>query len=352
MKMNNNIFWTGKKVLVTGHTGYVGTWLSLVLQLSGANTIGFSLPEEEESLYSRIKNQIHIETYYGDLRDKECIKECVREKRPDIFFHLAAYGFVQECFADPERAYSVNVQGTLNMLNAIRETDSVQCVIIASSDKVYRNEGLEGYLFKETDPLGGIDTYSASKTCEDILAQSFFQTYLEDAGVSMCILRPSNILGPGDFHMNRLVPSIFNAYLDNRKPEIRNPGSVRPWQNILDVTDAYLCVAERMFESEGLAIYNVGPEENGICTTGQIADFIGTLFENKIGADKEPRDSIDSVRVREQEYLGLDITKIKKDLDWIPRRTLQETLKEIYQFILDDDDHYTRCVKLIEEYYD
>lgn len=164
-------FWKNKRVLVTGHTGFVGSWLSCVLKKMGAEVTGFSLKEDAGSLYGKIKDELGICNVYGDLRDAKAVKSCMEDCNPEIVFHIAAFGFLKECYDDPQRAYASNVQGTLNLFEAIKESSSVKSGIVASSDKVYLNTGLDAYLFTENDSLGGSDTYSASKTCEDMLVR-------------------------------------------------------------------------------------------------------------------------------------------------------------------------------------
>lgn len=335
-----------KKILVTGHTGFVGAWLCAVLSYFGLDVTGFSLPEENGALYGKIKDKLEISGIYGDLRDKAAVDSLIRETAPDIIYHIAAYGFVKECFDDPHKAYSTNVQGTLNLLEAVRSMDKPCRIIVASSDKVYRNSGMDAYLFREDDPLGGTDPYSASKTCEDLLCQSHYDSYLAKRNDSMCIIRPSNILGGGDHNMNRLIPGIYYSLGQGRKPEIRNPDSVRPWQNILDMADAYLTAAEKT--DTGCRIYNVGPEREGIKTAGEIAAYVSDIYG--IEYDKEKAGDIG---VKEKAYLGLSIEKMKSEHGWKPKRTLEQTLNEIYEFYSQDDgvNTYDLCMSQIKNYY-
>lgn len=339
-------FWKDKKVLVTGHTGFVGAWLCMVLKRVGADVTGFSLIEEEKSLYEKIKNRLGIKSIYGDLRDYKAIQDCVDEAKPEVVFHIAAFGFVKECFDDPARAYSSNVQGTLNLFEALRGMNKPCRIIVASSDKVYKNNDKDMYLFAEDDPLGGSDPYSASKTCEDVLAQSYYDSYLKKDEFSLCIVRPSNILGGGDHNMNRLIPSIYFSLGQDRTPEIRNPDSVRPWQNIFDIVDAYITVAERV--EVGYEAYNVGPEQEGIKTVGEIASYVSGLY----GIEYDRADKSSS-SVKEKAYLGLSIEKIKRELGWKPQRSLEQTLDEIYNFYrLDNGNNtYDLCVAQIKDYY-
>ncbi len=335
-----------KKILITGHSGFVGTWLSAVLDYLKCDVTGFSLPEDNGALYGKIKDKLRIDSVYGDLRNKEALEKVVNGVKPDILFHIAAFGFVKECYDDPDRAYSSNVIGTMNLYEAVRKMNKPCRIIVASSDKVYMNSGMDAYLFREEDPLGGADPYSSSKTCEDLLSQSYYDSYLSSKGCAMCVVRPSNILGGGDHNMNRLIPSIYYNLGQGKEPEIRNPNSVRPWQNIFDIVDAYLTLAERV--EEGCWIYNVGPEAEGIKTVGEIASYVSGLYGMKYG-EESAKDS----EVKEKGYLGLSIDKIKRELDWKPKRSLDQTLTEIYNFYRGDNgsNTYELCMSQINDYY-
>ncbi len=339
---------SNRRILVTGHTGFVGTWMCAVLGYFGCDVVGFSLPEEDGALFGRVKDKLPVKSVYGDLRDKEAVESLIQGEKPDVIFHIAAFGFVKECFDDPDRAFSSNVQGTLNLFEAVRKLNKPCRIVVASSDKVYKNSGLEKYLFKEDDPLGGTDPYSCSKTCEDLLSQSCFESYLASNGGSMCIVRPSNILGGGDHNMNRLIPSIYHNLGLGKMPEIRNPDSVRPWQNIFDIIDAYLTVADE-FDS-GCHIYNVGPETDGIKTVGEIASYVSNLYGTEFNAGFESKSAFAS---HEKAFLGLSIDKIKAELKWQPKRTLEQTLEEIYYFYNHDNGNntYDICMSQIKNYY-
>lgn len=341
-------YWKGRKVLLTGHTGFVGAWLSCVLNEKGADVTGFSLEEEAGSLYGKIKKNLFITSVYGDLRNASEIRKCVDECNPEIVFHIAAFGFVKECYEEPERAYSCNVMGTVNLLNALKNVGHPVKIVVASSDKVYLNSGQEAYLFSESDPLGGSDSYSASKTCEDLAARSFFEMYLKEKGFSMCIVRPSNILGGGDHIMTRLIPSIYKSISRGERPQIRNPSSIRPWQHILDMTDAYLTLAEK--SGNGLTIFNIGPEPDGIKTVREISDYVLHLY----GLDNKNEHIRGQAQGDiEKAYLGLSIEKVKTEIGWSPRKSLEETLEDIYEFYTMDHGctAYGLCISQIRDYY-
>lgn len=343
-------FYKDKKVLVTGHTGFVGAWLCMVLDCLGAEIIGFSLKEEKNSLYEKIKNDLSIKNYYGDLRNREEIRECIDKNQPDILFHLAAFGFVHECENDPYMAFSSNIMGTVNLLDAVRESTSINDIVIASSDKVYRNDDMAVLLFKEKDSLGGIDPYSCSKTCEDLIAQSYFETYLKDQGKSVTILRPSNIVGGGDHNESRLIPSIISGIENNKKIAIRNPEAVRPWQYILDAVDAYVLMAVKAWNARAVQIYNIGPTPENIRSVGEIVKILSMSAaeaENIYCPDSH------SQSLLEKRYLGLDIEKIKVETGWLPRKKIEETMHDTYNFYKERDyqNSYDLCRKYIKTYY-
>lgn len=336
-----------KKILVTGHTGFVGAWICLVLAHFGCDITGFSLPEEKGSLYEKIHGKLNIKSVYGNLCDKDCITEVVNNLKPDIVFHIAAFGFVKECMENPERAFATNVQGTLNLFEAIKTIGKPCKIIVASSDKVYQNSDLDTCLFTEEDSLGGLDPYSASKTCEDLLVRGYFDSYLMKQNCMLSVIRPSNILGGGDHNMNRLIPSIYFSFSNGSLPEIRNPDSVRPWQNIFDIVDVYITVAEAF--DEGCHVYNVGPEPAGIKSVGEIVSYVSHLYSKDCVVPKTEQSSL-----KEMKYLGLSIDKIKIELNWKPKRNLEQTLKEIYYFYNNDNgkNTYDLCMEQIMNYYE
>ncbi len=339
-------FWKNRRVLITGHNGFVGTWLTLVLQYIGAEVCGVSLDAEQGSLYDRVQANIRDKSYVLDIREKAEIQKVVNEFNPEVIFHLAAFGFIQECIANPETAFSTNTVGTYNVLDSVARCDSVKSIIVASSDKVYKNEGRQ-CLFSENDQLGGVDPYSASKTCEDIIAKSYYESYLKNGDVGMCIVRPSNILGGGDHHGNRLIPSIFQSFDNGEEPQIRNPQAVRPWQDILDMCDAYLFLAERTYNDKNCDIVNVGPELDGVCTVGEISAKVGWLFGQTIVNNGGNKNTL-----AEHMWLGLSIEKIK-GLGWSPKMTIDDTLENVFQCYKceQNGELFDICMSQIKEYY-
>ena len=345
--MRNNGYWKEKHVLITGHTGFVGCWLTLALTELGAEVTGFALPEEDGSLYSKVKERMPVRSIYGDIRNADEVRSAVMQARPSHVFHLAALAFVKKCYNNPTAAFQTNVGGTLNLMEAVRDCAELKTVSVASSDKVYLNMDIEDARFCETDPLGGLDPYSSSKTCEDLLTQSYFDSYLKSRNVACVILRPSNILGGGDHNVSRLIPSMYDAMCRKEPITIRNANSVRPWQSILDAVDAYLVTAERAVPGQ-VDIFNVGPEEKP-WTVGKIADYVCSLY----GVDMRSEET-EKTGAYEYRYLGLDASKIRKRLGWRPIRSLEDTLRDIFRFYSSDEsgDVHQMCRKLLSEYYD
>lgn len=352
MKKEDILFWKNKRVLITGHTGFVGTWMCIVLQRYGADIYGLSLEADTDSLFEKVKKDLQIKNYYVDLREYESVTKVFNEVEPEIVIHLAAFGFVKECVNEPFKTYTTNVLGTVNLLEAIKCCGAIKNVLVVSSDKVYKNDGiLTNYMFSEIDSLGGLDTYSASKTCEDLVAQSYFDTYLKSKNINLNIVRPGNILGGADHIQSRLIPSLLNGF-DNGKPiEIRNKSAVRPWQHILDAIDAYLTIIVNSFNDNGkMDIYNVGPEADGQMSVGQIFEYLqdkfadcNTIFEEKVESD-----------VNEVGYLGISIEKMKDEFLWKPHKTIRDILDDVFEFYIDSKKKpvYDICIEQIERYID
>lgn len=347
----NRDFWKNKKVLVTGHTGFVGAWMCAVLKYMEVDVYGISLEADKESLYASIKNSLDVKEYIQDIRDFNRVSEIIELIKPEIVIHLAAFGFVKECYEDVRKAYTTNVIGTMNVLEAIRNCNSVSNVLIVSSDKVYLNkQNMNNYLFKEDEKLGGIDPYSCSKTCEDLIAQSYFDTYLKELGIKLNIVRPGNILGGGDHIKTRLLPSMLEKFSNDELVDIRHPNAVRPWQHILDAIDAYLYVVQKTstVNHMNLEIYNVGPDIEGQMSVGEIASYISSKFINpKVQFGNELSG------VKEAAYLGVDITKLKEKINWQPKKKITEILDDTYNFWekSQEQDKYKLCREQIEAYY-
>ncbi len=345
--MSNYSFFSNKKVLITGHTGFVGTWLSMVLSYYGAKICGLALPAEEGSLYDRVQNDLNMQEYLGDIRDSDFVTKALDEFRPDIVFHLAAFGFIQECHADPQRAFSTNVVGTANLLSALNLISCAKSIVVMSSDKVYRNTGDER-LFGEGDELGGDDSYSASKMCEDTVARSYYSSYFSDREIGMCVVRASNILGGGDHHNNRLIPSIFHSMMEGEHIVLRHPNAIRPWQDVLDMCDAFLTLAQHVYAQKKCKIYNVGPDPEGVKSVRELFEIVADIC----GYEKNIETTNTSSSVPEHGYLGLSINKIREELGWSPRHDIETVLKNVFEcYNTKSKKMYDVCLKQINDYY-
>ena len=229
----NKEFYKGKKLLVTGHTGFKGAWLSELLNYYEADVLGYSLEEEDGCLYQKIRNRLNVKNVYGDIRDYEQLKKTIDGFQPEIVFHLAAFGFIKECFDNPIKSYSTNVMGTVMLLDALRDCKSVKSIVVVTTDKVYENHG-DGAVYSEADKLGGIGPYSSSKTCCELVVNDYKETYLQtgNTNIGVATVRASNVLGGGDHIESRLIPSILRAIEKGEEVLLRHPEQTRPWQSV------------------------------------------------------------------------------------------------------------------------
>lgn len=321
-------FYRGRRVLVTGHTGFKGTWLCRLLMQMGAEIIGYALePPTAPSLFELTQTGQKIHHVCGDVRDEAHLLAVLREATPEIVFHLAAQALVREGYREPRDTYATNVMGTVNLLEAVRQTPSVRSVVVVTTDKVYENrEWLWGY--RENEPLGGFDPYSTSKACAELVSLAYRRSFLASSGVAVSTARAGNVIGGGDFSANRIVPDLVRAALAKRPATVRNPHSVRPYQHVLEPLCAYLLLAKAQLENRDLAdSYNIGPDERDCRTTGEVADLFTTLwgegFSWHTGGEKGPH---------EAGLLRLDSTKFKAALGWRPTWHIEEALSRVTEF--------------------
>ena len=314
-------FWAGKKVLLTGHTGFKGSWLSLWLSLRGAQVTGFALAPTEPSLFTAARISEVVTSVLGDVRDPLLVRDAMRAAAPDVVLHLAAQSLVRPSYEDPVSTFATNVMGTVNVLDAVRATPSVRSVVVVTSDKCYQNnEWLWGY--RENEPMGGHDPYSASKGCAELVTASFRSSYFA-AGPGVATARAGNVIGGGDWAHDRLVPDIMRAFASAGVAQVRNPAAVRPWQHVLDPLAGYLRLAERLYDdpknhSEG---WNFGPADAGtesvsvVATAAAEAWGDGAAWETPSGAQPH-----------EARTLRLDSSKARTRLGWRPHLDLTEAI--------------------------
>lgn len=317
-------FYKGKRVLVTGHTGFKGAWLCMILTMAGAEVTGFALPPAEgPNLFTIAELDRRMSSRFGDIRDHETLKAAFDQAKPEIVFHLAAQPIVREGYRDPVWTYGTNVMGTVHLLECVRQYGSVRSVLNVTTDKVYRNnEWHWGY--RETDSLGGSDPYANSKSCSELVTESYRNSFLSERGAAVSTARAGNVIGGGDFAKDRIIPDCIRAVCAGEPIRVRNPYSVRPYQHVLEALSAYLLIAQRQYEDAGIAdCWNVGPEDSDCVTTGELTEIFcrawgdGARWEN-VGNGNGPH---------EDAVLRLDHSKIQAVLGWHPKWHIERAVE-------------------------
>jgi CDP-glucose 4,6-dehydratase len=322
-------FWKNKKVLVTGHTGFKGAWLSFWLHELGAKVIGISLPPTgSKNLYRLLELKNKINSHYHDIRDFQGLNAIVVNEKPEVVFHLAAQPLVRASYKNPLFTYSTNIIGCANLLESIRQFDFTKAVIIITTDKVYSNNEWE-WPYRENDTLGGYDPYSASKAAAELVVDSYRKSYLEASGISLSSARAGNVIGGGDWSEDRLIPDLMNAYEKESLIEIRNPNSIRPWQHVLEPLLGYILIAEKTYNNLDLAMaYNIGPETSEARSVLDVAKNIEKLVDKKLITILNPINSTQNLH--EAGILKLDCSLSKRLIGIKPRwRTDQAVKKSI-----------------------
>ena len=342
-------FWQGKRVFLTGHTGFKGSWLSLWLVSLGVNVKGYALsPPTSPSLFNEAKVDSIIDSQIGDIRDQDALHESMTEFNPDILIHMAAQPLVRYSYDAPIETYEVNVIGTAKVLEVARSCLNLKAIVNITTDKCYENDGRsEGY--KENDPMGGYDPYSSSKGCAELVASSYRRSFLQDQGVGLASVRAGNVIGGGDWSDDRLIPDILRSFEKNKPVVIRNPKATRPWQHVLEPLSGYLLLAQNLYKdqkkyAEG---WNFGPNEKDV----QPVDWILNKMISKWPNSSWELDNNSSPH--EADFLKLDISKAKSKLGWSPVWELSQTLERIvswHQAWLNKEDMQAVCLTEIEEY--
>lgn len=326
-------FWQGKRVLITGHTGFKGGWLSLLLQNLGAEVIGYALPPEsgERSLYVLADVEQKMKSIMGDVRDLNSLKVVFERYKPEIVFHLAAQALVRESYQNPVETYATNVMGTVNLLEAVRTSDSVRVIVNVTSDKCYENrEWMWGY--RENDPMGGHDPYSSSKGCSELVTNAYRSSFLggtkapRSSPVAVVSARAGNVIGGGDFAKDRLVPDIMSALIKREPLVIRNPTAIRPWQHVLEPLSGYLLLAEKSWfdEPKFSGGWNFGPSTED-------AKSVDWIVKNLVEMWGEGASWVPDINVNPHEanFLTLDSAKARMLLGWRSRWALDKGLEAI-----------------------
>jgi CDP-glucose 4,6-dehydratase len=344
-------FWEKKTVLITGHTGFKGSWLSYMLLYFGAKVHGISLPPTANCpLFDQLDLDHKLESSnMGDLRDEEFLEKKILEINPEIIFHLAAQPLVNKSYDDPIDTYSTNVTGTLNLLQCTKKLELIKTIVVVTTDKCYENQETERP-YKECDKLGGYDPYSSSKACAEILVSSWYRSFLRDRGIGVATARAGNVIGGGDFATDRLVPDIIRAFNNKLPIQIRNANSTRPWQHVIEPLNGYLVLAEKLHlnPNKFSKAFNFGPDTESIVSVNKFVNIANYNLNKSIDIEFIP-----SIH-HEAGLLSLDIGEAKKSLNWHPKWSLNKTIKMTLDWYI--NVHNNNCpkdetMKQIKEYY-
>lgn len=321
-------FFRGKKVLLTGHTGFKGSWMSRILLNAGADLTGYSLePPTTPNLFDIAELSNNMNSVIGDIRDLDKLLKLFSETTPDIVIHMAAQPIVRDSYKNPVYTYETNVMGTVNILECMRKTDSVKSFLNVTTDKVYYNNEWE-WGYRENDPLDGYDPYSNSKSCSELVTHSYKSSFFEDRDISISTARAGNVIGGGDFANDRIIPDCIRAANDGNDIIVRNPYSTRPYQHVLEPVMAYLMIVKEQYgNSEFQGYYNVGPDDVDCVATGDLVD----MFCKKWGNDIKWIDKYDG-GPHEANFLKLDCSKIKKTFGWSTTWGISEALDKVVEW--------------------
>ena len=336
-------YYKGKRVLITGHTGFKGSWLTYILDSIGAEITGYSLESNTEpSLFRSLSFSKKFNSIIGDIRNKEKFKETVQCFNPEFIFHMAAQPLVIESYQNPKETFDINFTGTLNLLEILKDYNQKVQAVFITTDKVYENLELE-IPFLETDKLGGKDPYSASKAASEILIESYAKSFFKDSNVSIATARAGNVIGGGDWSENRLIPDIIRAKIANEALIIRSPKAIRPWQHVLEPLFGYLKLAKGLYDSPELNIgpWNFGPENQDVKT---VEDIISIGKKLKIVGEVVYEES----PLVEAQCLKLNISKAKQKLNFKPKWNSEKTIENTFNWYLNYNNESSNANKLIE----
>lgn len=343
-------FYRGKTVLVTGHTGFKGSWMCRVLTMHGANVVGYSLePPTNPSLFEAAGIEKSITSVTGDIRDLAKLNETMQKYRPELVIHMAAQPIVRESYRDPVYTYETNVMGTVNICEAVRQCGSVKSFVNVTTDKVYRNNEWE-WGYRETDALDGYDPYSNSKSCSELVTSSYTKSFLNANGAAVSTCRAGNVIGGGDFAKDRIIPDCVRAMEKGEEIIVRSPYSTRPYQHVLEPVVTYLTLAAMQYEKPELAgNYNVGPDDCDCVNTGDLVD----LFCEKWGDGASWKNVSEANAPHEANFLKLDCSRIKSVLGWKPRWHIADAIEKTVEWsraYLAGEDIISVMEKQINEY--
>lgn len=346
----NRGFWAGRRVLLTGHTGFKGSWLLLLLESLGARVTGISLEPEAGGLFTQAGRAGRCDHHIVDIRDFAALRPIVAAANPEIIFHLAAQPLVRQSYLDPLGTIGTNVLGTANLLEAARSARDLRAIVSVTTDKCYANDGRSiGYV--ESDRLGGHDPYSNSKACAELVTQCFRDSFFAERSVGVASARAGNVIGGGDYAADRLVPDAVRAFSAGRRPELRNPSAVRPWQHVLDPLAGYCLLAERLAADPGgfAKGWNFGPDPDAVATVATVIDQLARSWGAPGDFEQQAGD-----HPHEAELLTLDSAMAKREIGWSPRlplATAVEWTAEWYRAQLAGADAARLCLDQIDRYF-
>ena len=343
-------FWKNKKVFLTGHTGFKGSWTAIWLSSLGAEVKGYSLePLTNPNLFDLAKIDKILDSEINDIYDYNNLSNSILTFKPEIVFHMAAQPLVRKSYLYPIDTFKTNILGTANLLEIVRKCKSVKSVINVTSDKCYKNEE-KSLNFKESDPMGGDDPYSASKACAELISTTYRKSFLEKSNIGLATVRAVNVIGGGDWSEDRLIPDLLKSFSVKKNVLIRNPNATRPWQHVLEPILGYLLLAEKLYEEpyKFSGGWNFGPKNKDIKKVSWIADEVSTYFPNSkwlIDNNDHPN---------EANELQLDVTKAQKELGWSPTWNIKKAISKIIDwqnaYKSDKKDIYNICQFQIESY--
>ena len=315
-------FYNGKRIFITGHTGFKGSWMCRVLINAGAKVTGYALPPPTDpNLFDICEVKSKMTSITGDIRDRDSLSSAFRQSNPEIVIHMAAQPIVRDSYKDPAYTYETNVMGTVNILECVRASDMVKSFLNVTTDKVYHNnEWPWGY--RETDPLDGYDPYSNSKSCSELVTNTYKNSFFSEGKVPISTARAGNVIGGGDFSNDRIIPDCVRAVIRKEPIIVRNPGSIRPYQHVLEPVLAYLMIAQQQYLNPLMAgCYNVGPDDNDCVATEQLTDLFC-----KAWGDGQTWESMSDIGPHEAGFLKLDCSKLKTVFGWKPRWHVAEAI--------------------------
>lgn len=345
--MVSTAFWQGKRVLITGHTGFKGGWLTLWLNSLGASICGIALkPDTEPNLFTLARVSEGIEHHIEDIRNAEALAGIIRKFAPEIVFHMAAQPLVRASYREPLENFDINIMGTANVLEALRGCPAARAIVVITTDKVYENLEIRKP-YKETDPLGGHDPYSASKAAAEIVTQSYRKSFFAEAGVGLATARAGNVIGGGDWSEDRLIPDAVKSWSAGKTLEIRAPHSVRPWQHVLDPLAGYITLAEKLYGDVKIFAdgWNFGPEKAGAVTVREVIDLARASYGS---GDVHYHATNDGPH--EAGFLMLDIEKSRRELGFIPRWDLNTAIAKTIEWHKNPGDKRELCLAQITEF--